>query len=87
MIILAVAAFGMASLIAPAAMMRFTAGIGLTTMSGDYAFQEYERSGDIACLARSFIISADAKNYRTAASRFSVLYDKDEFYKNYKVTR
>lgn len=78
-LILAISAFGVASLFAPAAMMDLTASIGLTAISGDYAFQEYERSGDVSCLARSFIVSADLKNDHTAKSRFDTFYALDEF--------
>ncbi len=77
--ILAVSAFGIASLLAPEAMMDFTASIGLESISGDYAYQEYERSGDVACLARSFIVSADMKNDRTAEDRFARLYEHESF--------
>ncbi|MBR7186727.1 MAG: hypothetical protein IKD43_04510 [Clostridia bacterium] len=78
-VILALSAFGIASLLVPAAMMDFAASIGLKGISGDYAYQEYERSGDIAYLARSFIISADLKRDRTAESRFNALYESEGF--------
>ena len=77
--ILAVSAFGIVSLLAPQTMMDFTASIGLDSISGDYAYQEYERTGDVACLARSFIVSADMKNDRTAEDRFTRLYEHEEF--------
>ena len=77
--ILSVSAFGIASLVAPEAMMDFTASIGLDGISGDYAYQEYERSGDVACLARSFIVSADRKKDRTAEDRFNELYENENF--------
>ena len=73
-LILAIAVFGIVSLAAPATMMRFTESLGLTEVSGDYAFQEYERSGSISCLANSFIISAEHKKDKTAESRFELLY-------------
>ena len=57
-IILAVAVFGIVSLIAPAQMMRLTLSLGLDRIGADYAFQEYERSGDVDYLARSFEICA-----------------------------
>ncbi len=77
--ILAVSAFGIASLLAPEAMMDFTASLGLESISGDYAYQEFERSGDVACLARSFIVSADMKNDHTAEERFTRLYEHEDF--------
>lgn len=78
-VVLAISAFGVVSLLAPVAMMDFTASLGLEGISGDYAYQEYERSGDVAYLARSFIVSADLKNDRTAESRFERLYKHDDF--------
>lgn len=78
-IILAISAFGIASLLAPVAMMNFTASIGLKEISGDYAYQEYERSGDVACLARAFIVSADMGRDRIADDRFTILYGLDGF--------
>lgn len=73
-LILAIAVFGIVSLAAPATMMRFTESLGLTEISGDYAFQEYERSGSISCLANSFIISAEHKRDAKAEERFELLY-------------
>lgn len=78
-VILAFSVFGIASLLAPAAMMRFTEGLGLKSISGDYAYQEYERSGDLTYLTRSFVISAELGNDRTAESRFSTLYGAEDF--------
>ncbi len=77
-LILAIAVFGIVSLAAPATMMRFTDSLGLTQVSGDYAFQEYERSGSMECLTRSFIISAERKRYSTAEERFQVLYEDEK---------
>ncbi len=78
-LILAIAVFGIVSLAAPATMMRFTDSLGLTQVSGDYAFQEYERSGSMDCLARSFIISAEHKRYSTAEKRFDALVGEERF--------
>ncbi len=78
-LILAISAFGIASLVAPLAMMDLTASIGLKRISGDYAYHEYERSGSIACLARSFVVSADLKYDRVADERFTVLYNLEGF--------
>ena len=77
--IFAISAFGILSYCAPVRMMNFAASLGMDTISGDYAFQEYERSGDIGCLARSFIVSAGNKNDRTAEERFDILYSLDGF--------
>lgn len=77
--ILAVSAFGIASMCAPRAMMRLTASMGLEGVSGDYAFREYERSGDVGCLARSFLISAQRKNDRKADERFELLVADEGF--------
>ena len=77
-IVLAIAAFGIASFCFPYAMMDFTASLGMKHLSGDYAFQEYERSGSIDCLARSFIIAAEQGSDRTANNRFGILYGEDE---------
>lgn len=76
-LVLAIAAFGIVSLCAPSVMMDFTASLGMETVSGDYAYQEYERSGDIACLARSFEIAAEHKNDAKAKQRFELLYEKE----------
>ena len=78
-LILAISAFGIASLLAPAAMMDFTSDMGLVSISGDYAYREYERSGDLSCLARSFVISADEQEDRTALNRFNRLYEDEKF--------
>lgn len=72
--LLGVAAFGLASLISPRTMMDFTAQIGLDEMSGDFAYREYERSGDVDCLARSFLIAAENAQDKKADERFEKLY-------------
>lgn len=76
-IILAIAAFGITSFCAPSAMMNFTASLGMESISGDYAYQEYERSGDLGCLARAFAIAAEKKDNRTANERFELLYGEE----------
>ncbi len=73
-IILAVAVFGIASFSAPAAMMELSLSLGLESIGGDYAFQEYERSGDLYYLVRAFEISATDKRDEKADDRFTVLY-------------
>ena len=77
-LVLAVAVFGIVSFCFPYVMMDFTASLGMTNLSGDYAYQEYERSGSIDCLARSFVIAAERGSDRTAQERFSILYGEDE---------
>ncbi len=78
-IVLAFAAFGIVSLVAPAQMMRLTLSLGLERIGADYAYQEYERSDDLYYLARSFEICA-AKGYddKTANERFDLLYEDGE---------
>lgn len=78
-VILAMSVFGIMSLLAPTTMMDLTFRLGLTQISGDYAYQEYERSHDIYYLARSFIISADAGHNRTAEKRFDLLLERQDF--------
>ena len=77
-LILAVSVFGIVSLSAPYAMMKFTASMGLDSVSGDYAFQEYERSGNIECLVRSFLIAAEDENYTGAKERFGKMQEEKE---------
>ncbi len=77
-LILAIAIFGIVSLAAPATMMTFTRSLGLRQVSGDYAFQEFERSGSIAYLADSFVVSAETKRDQTAEERFKLLYAYDK---------
>ena len=72
-LVFGLALFGIFSLAAPKVMMNFTESIGLTGLSGDYAYQEYERSGDLDCLTRSFLIAADRKQDGKADSRFEKL--------------
>lgn len=82
-IVLAISVFGIVSLSAPYAMMKFTASIGLETISGDYAFQEYERSGSIECLARSFLIAAENGKYASAEDRFEKICGEEERFEQY----
>lgn len=78
-LVVAISIFGIASLFAPAAMMDLTAYVGLERISGDYAFQEYERSGSLWHLARSFLISAELNSNKTADRRFTILYENEGF--------
>ena len=77
-LIVAIAVFGIVSFCVPSAMMNFTASLGMKSLSGDYAYQEFERSGDIDCLVRSFVIAAEKENDRIADDRFEVLYGEDD---------
>ena len=76
-LVLAVAVFGIVSFAFPYAMIDFTASIGMKNLSGDYAYQEYERSGSVECLARSFVIAAEQGSDKTAERRFNDLYGED----------
>lgn len=77
--LLAIAVFGVLSLAAPTVMMNFAESVGLETIGGDYAWQEYELSGDINCLARSFLIAAEHKEDPKAEERFAELYSREDF--------
>ncbi len=78
-LILLLSLFGVLSLCVPYEMSKFTANLGLYTLSGDYAYQEYERSGDIKYLARSFEIAAERGGARKAESRFAGLIAHEDF--------
>ena len=72
-IIVAVSLFGILSFCAPASMMRFFDSLGLENISGDYAYQEYQNSKDIAFLVRAFEVAAEHKNDSVADARFTEL--------------
>ena len=78
-LILLLSLFGVLSLCAPAQMAKFTYKLGLETLSGDYSYQEYERSGDVEHLARSFEIAVEHGGVRKAESRFSLLVADEHF--------
>ena len=78
-IVLAVAAFGIASLCIPATMSELTYSLGMDLISSDYAYQEYERSGDLAYLSRSFELAAANGRDQKAEKRFDELYAADGF--------
>lgn len=78
MLILAVAVFGIASFVAPSAMMRFFDSLGLETISGDYAYQQYQISDNLDYLARAFEIAAANNNDSVAAQRFDEFYGEEE---------
>ncbi len=78
-LIFAISAFGIVSFCAPSAMMSLTASLGLDSISGDYAYQEYQRSDDIDCLARSFEVAAMSQRDEIANERFEELYAHEAF--------
>lgn len=78
-LILLLSVFGVLSLCVPYKMSDFTNAIGLETLSGDYAYQEYERSGDVEYLARSFEIAARHGGARKADERFGLLIAHEKF--------
>lgn len=66
------------SFAAPKAMMKFTSSLGMEQVSGNFAYSEYERSGDLECLARSFLIASE-KDDETAIKRWEALYADENF--------
>lgn len=78
-LIMLVSVFGVLSLCVPYKMSDFSLTIGLDTLGGDYAYQEYERSGSIVYLARSFEIASKGGNAQKADNRFSLLVAHDGF--------
>ncbi len=78
-VMLFIAVFGIISFCAPRVMMNVTASLGLESVSGDYAYQEYERSGDIECLAKSFEIAAKKNQTQLASARFKAFYEDEGF--------
>lgn len=78
-VVLAICVFGVVSFCAPAVMMRFTASLGMENVSGDYAYQGYGQTQDIAYLARSFEIAARNQDDQVADGRFDELIAHEEF--------
>ncbi len=64
---------------APRTMMELTASLGMDGVSGNFAYAEYERSGDLDCLARSFLIAQASGDDETALARFETLYADEGF--------
>ncbi len=65
---------------APRAMMEFTASLGMESLSGNFAYSEYGRSGDLTCLARSYLIALEEGDDAKALERWEKLYaDRDAF--------
>ena len=76
-LILAVSVFGIVSFVATSAMMRFCDSLGLESISGDYAYQQYQLNGDMDCLARSFEIAAMREKDAVADERFKEFYGEE----------
>lgn len=76
-VLAAVSVFGLCSFFSPASMMRICSEIGLDSVSADYAYAEYERSGEVSYLAYSCSVAAEAGNDRAAVTRFGILYSLD----------
>lgn len=77
-LILAISVFGIVSFCAPSVMMDLAASLGLESISGDYAYEEYLRSGDLEYLARSFVVSAENGDDADARARFELLIGDEE---------
>ncbi len=78
-LVLAVSVFGIVSFAAPSVLMRLTDSLGMEAISGDYAYEEYARSGDLACLSRAFQIAERKGENHKAAERFETLYEDPSF--------
>ena len=72
-IVLALSLFGILSYCSPISMMKLSASVGLDSASGDYAYEEYVRSGNIEYLARAFEIAAEGARDAKANERFELL--------------
>ncbi len=77
-LVVVAAVFGSLSLFAPAVMSRFTASMGLETLSGDYAYSAYQRSGEIEYLAYSCEVSATHEE-SVAVKRYEELFAVEGF--------
>ena len=81
-LVLALSLFGILSYCAPATMMDLSSSLGLDSMSGDYAYEEYGRSGKVEYLARAFEIAAEEKRDAKASELFDMLYAHEDFAKH-----
>ena len=79
--VLLLALFGILSYCAPVTMMKLSSSLGLDSMSGDYAYEAYGRSGDVEYLARAFEIAAESGHDVKASERFDTLYEHEDFAK------
>ena len=77
-IVVAIALLGVLSMCAPAAMCDFTYSLGMGSISAGYAYQEYQRSGDLNSLARSVELLAGTDDEKTV-ERFDLLYQAEGF--------
>ena len=77
--VLAISVFGIVSFSAPGAMMSFSASLGMESVSGDYAFAEYERSGNLSCLVRAAETAEKANALSSADERFTLLLKDEKF--------
>lgn len=77
--VLAISVFGIVSFSAPAVMMSFSASLGMEGVSGDYAFAEYERSGDLSCLVRAAETAEKTNALSAADERFTLLINDEKF--------
>ncbi len=66
-------------LAAPKFMMDFTGSLGMKSVSANYAYDEYERSGDPAYLARAFLILENNGEDKKALVRWEELYESEGF--------
>ena len=80
-IVLLLSLFGILSYCAPVAMMNLTSALGLDSMSGDYAYEEYVRSGNIEYLARAFEVAAEDERDAKANTLFDTFYAHEDFAK------
>ena len=64
---------------APKTMMDFTASMGMDGLSGNFAYSEYERSGDLECLARSYLVAVEEGEDEKALERWEKLYADEGF--------
>lgn len=79
LVIISISLFGIMSFCAPAVMMDLTASLGLEYVSGDYAYQAYQRTSEIDYLARAFEIAAEYKKDQIADERFEELIAHENF--------
>ena len=77
-VVLGISVFGVCSLFAPAAMMQFTASIGMTGASGDYAYSAYCKTGELSYLAYSCEVAAETNDSR-ARERYELFINHEGF--------
>lgn len=67
------------SFAAPRVMMDFTGRMGMESLAGNFAYSEYEKSGDVDCLARAFLVAAEEGEDKKASERWDMLYAEEKF--------